>query len=165
MRHWGNLASAMKGSFGSPVPGTLLDVDVSRREVVDIVHEDVSRGRELEGHARGNFRVVVVCPTVVERLDLAVETPGAGGKIARRWVWTCEDQNYEEGVQAVRRKKRHGHNHKLGLKKNPYYNSTHFIDCYKFNYLSVMAQNHNTLLLKKYYKYLNIKFYFLVFIL
>lgn len=78
----------MRGSFANPPPGTPLDADCSYvdagklRKGVCIANEDVLKSDGVVALARKNFRVGVVVPEVVERLDLVADS----GK-ARRWVW------------------------------------------------------------------------------
>ena len=78
----------MRGSFANPPPAAPLDVDCSYmgvgklRKGVRVADEDVLKSDGVEALARRNFRVGVVVPEVVERLDLA-----ADDSKARRWVW------------------------------------------------------------------------------
>ncbi|KAM0325894.1 hypothetical protein ACHAQA_007197 [Verticillium albo-atrum] len=75
--HFGNLSPVMRGSFRNPPPGTPVaagepaDGEGLGQEVTDL--EDAV--------ARANFRVVVVVPDEVDRVDLS------DPKRARRWVY------------------------------------------------------------------------------
>ena len=90
--HWGNLTPGMRGSFANPPPGTPLDVDLGSlgpesgggaklRKGVVVSDEKVLANEGIEMLARRNFRVGVVVPEMVERVDL-----GSEGE-ARRWVY------------------------------------------------------------------------------
>lgn len=104
-RHWGNLAPAMRGSFANPPPGTPLSVPLDSLPVGKSGGPGLEKGKPVsneevlstEGHAaraRANFRVGVVVPEVVERVDL-----NADEKRARRWVWWRVD-GQGEGIEA-----------------------------------------------------------------
>lgn len=86
--HFENLSPIMRGSFKNPPPG-----------------QPISRGAETEsewlgqtaGHlkdeelARKNFRVAIITPEEVERVDLS------DPKKARRWVYTLTDESGHPG--------------------------------------------------------------------
>lgn len=67
--HWGNLSPVMRRSFGRVRTGERMG-------------EGEEEGEAGEEEARGNFRVVVVRPMEVERVDLMDE------ERARRWLYT-----------------------------------------------------------------------------
>lgn len=73
--HFANMAPAMRGSFISPVPGTerMKGEQEGTKRGLSIKNEDVLSDDELVKGARKNFRVGVVVPEEVERLDLAAE--------------------------------------------------------------------------------------------
>jgi pyridoxamine 5'-phosphate oxidase len=80
--HFGNLAPGMRGSFANPPPGVPLEQKSEGRKGVQVENQDVlNMGGEAET-ARKNFRLGVVVPEVVERVDLREDS----GK-SRRWVW------------------------------------------------------------------------------
>ncbi|RCI08421.1 hypothetical protein L249_8971 [Ophiocordyceps polyrhachis-furcata BCC 54312] len=75
--HFGNVGPLMRGSFRNPPPGTPLDDDdqspaepLGLGQKVDDLDDDV---------ARSNFRVVVIVPDEVDKLDLSDPQRG------RRW--------------------------------------------------------------------------------
>jgi pyridoxamine 5'-phosphate oxidase len=83
----------MRGGFANPPPGTPLGVDLSRlgdesgggdklRKGIIVSNEDVLNPDGVEALARKNFRVGVVVPDMVERVDL-----GLDDRKSRRWVW------------------------------------------------------------------------------
>lgn len=75
--HFGNMSPLMRGSFRNPPPGTPL----SRRPDDDRLGLG-HRVEDLEDPvARANFRVVVVVPTEVDRVDLSDPERG------RRWTY------------------------------------------------------------------------------
>ncbi|KAK0671123.1 pyridoxamine 5'-phosphate oxidase-domain-containing protein [Cercophora samala] len=85
--HFGNLSPVMRGSFGGPEPGAPVDY-----------HQGKKLGERLEdlgdGEARGNFRVVVVVPEEVDRVDLREETR------PRRWLYTYRGGEKEKTGEA-----------------------------------------------------------------
>ncbi|RKF53881.1 putative zn 2cys6 transcription factor protein [Erysiphe neolycopersici] len=77
--HFGNLSPSMRGTFKNPPPGVPISTtfDNSRLklgQIVDDLHDEV---------ARKNFRVIIIKPEKVEKLDLncPLET-------RRRWLYT-----------------------------------------------------------------------------
>ncbi|KAL7269470.1 hypothetical protein RUND412_007865 [Rhizina undulata] len=108
--HFGNLAPAMRGSFANPPPGAPLDVPLESLpdektgavEGVRLVkgrkvpNEDVLREDGVAAVARRSFRVGVIVPEVVERVDL-LEDDGR----ARRWVWWWTGDLAGKGKDAV----------------------------------------------------------------
>lgn len=83
--HFGNLSPGMRGSFQNPLPGTPID----EKGEMDETDKDMVRAKVLgrkvgtgdEG-AKANFRVVVIRPLEVERVDLTDMDR------ARRWIYT-----------------------------------------------------------------------------
>jgi len=81
--HFGNLTPAMRGSFANPPPGAPLGCEVGGLVMGGTVeNREVLAEHGIAKIARDNFRVGVIVPDVVERVDLA-----AAGGCARRWVW------------------------------------------------------------------------------
>lgn len=72
--HFGNLSPGMRGSFRNPAPGTLITQEPG---------DGLGLGQEVhdleDAVARGNFRVVIIVPEAVDRVDLS------DPKRARRW--------------------------------------------------------------------------------
>lgn len=83
--HFGNLSPGMRGSFRNPPPGTPRDSKPA---------EGLGPGQKVEdlndGIARENFRVVVIVPEEVDRVDL---TDPADGK---RWNYKLVGDEWEE---------------------------------------------------------------------
>jgi len=63
--HFGNLAPEMRGTWRNPPPGTLVDGEPDEEHRIGQKIEDLE-----DKLARANFRVVIIKPDVVERLDL-----------------------------------------------------------------------------------------------
>jgi pyridoxamine 5'-phosphate oxidase len=82
--HFGNLSPGMRGSFKNPPPGTPLSEKPSPGmelgQKVEDLHDKI---------ARENFRVVVIVPEEVDRVDL---TDPAEGK---RWNYKLVDGSWE----------------------------------------------------------------------
>ncbi|PUU82102.1 pyridoxamine 5'-phosphate oxidase-domain-containing protein [Tuber borchii] len=74
--HFGNMTPALRGSFANPPPGTPVSLG--------------DNGSVVKAAARRNFRVGVVVPEVVERLDLKEDDAKA-----RRWVYWIEDGKWK----------------------------------------------------------------------
>jgi hypothetical protein len=97
--HFGNLTPALRGSFANPPPGVPIgerfDDSKGRSEGSggrlikgsNIPNQDLLNEEGLAAIARRNFRVGVIVPEVVERLDLN-EDEGHG----RRWVYLVESR-------------------------------------------------------------------------
>ncbi|KAL5355978.1 pyridoxamine 5'-phosphate oxidase-domain-containing protein [Aspergillus floccosus] len=83
--YFANHPPAMRGSFRNPPPGrprdTTAEPGLGLGQTVDDLHDPV---------ARGNFRVVVVRPEEVERLDLS------DLQNVRRVQWTLKGDRWEE---------------------------------------------------------------------
>jgi len=94
--HFGNLAPAMRGSFANPPPGAPLGNDVGKLVKGGKVEDRyVLADQGTAKVARGNFRVGVVVPNVVERVDLTADEGQA-----RRWVWWWVGEDAKaDGVQ------------------------------------------------------------------
>lgn len=81
--HFGNLSLTMRGTFRNPPPGTSVEVPVGDdglglgQKVTDL-HDEI---------ARRNFRVVVIVPYEVDRVDLSDPERG------RRWAYTWASEN------------------------------------------------------------------------
>ncbi|KAF4587504.1 hypothetical protein GQ602_004197 [Ophiocordyceps camponoti-floridani] len=77
--HFGNLSPLMRGSFRNPPPGTPLDQ----------MPEPLGQGQMIDGVddgvARANFRVIVIVPDEIDRLDLSDPKQG------RRWNYRVGD--------------------------------------------------------------------------
>ncbi|KAG0633285.1 pyridoxamine 5'-phosphate oxidase-domain-containing protein [Tuber brumale] len=90
--HFANMTPALRGSFANPPPGTPVslggDGDVVKG--ARIQNEDVMKEDGIAAVARKNFRVGVVVPEVVERLDLKEDDAKA-----RRWVYWIEDGKWK----------------------------------------------------------------------
>ncbi|KAM4064667.1 pyridoxamine 5'-phosphate oxidase domain-containing protein [Hirsutella rhossiliensis] len=90
--HFGNLSPLMRGSFKNPPPGTPLgrkpgqEQGPSLGQKVDDLEDSV---------ARSNFRVVVIVPDEVERLDLSDPENG------RRWNYKAKDGTDGAGAWEV----------------------------------------------------------------
>lgn len=86
--HFGNLSPIMRGSFRNPTPGTPLsekpEPGLELGQIVDDLHDEV---------ARKNFRVVVIVPEEVDRVDLS------DPKRARRWNYKMNDEGSWEVVE------------------------------------------------------------------
>lgn len=103
--HFGNLSPALRGSFANPPPGAPLGIEMSGVKLEGgsslvkgnrISNDDVMSMDGLTAIARGNMRVGVIIPEIIERLDL-----GEDGGRARRWVWlkVGEEEGDVEGVE------------------------------------------------------------------
>ncbi|KAK0742225.1 pyridoxamine 5'-phosphate oxidase-domain-containing protein [Apiosordaria backusii] len=88
--HFGNLSPVMRGSFKGPEPGKPMDYGRGEGE-----GELGGRLEDLEDEvARRHFRVVVVVPGEVDRVDLREETR------PRRWLYTFRGEGGgEEGAK------------------------------------------------------------------
>jgi hypothetical protein len=75
--HFGNLSPAMRGTFRHPPPGTPVAIPPGEGLGLGLVVDDLD-----DPVARQNFRVVVVVPTEVDRVDLSDQ------KKPRRWLYT-----------------------------------------------------------------------------
>ena len=93
--HFGNMTPALRGSFANPPPGAPLTGSFDEEKsgsgekfvkAPEIPNEDVLGEDGVAAVARRNFRVGVIVPEVVERLDLNEDE----GK-ARRWVYWMND--------------------------------------------------------------------------
>ncbi|KAK4204074.1 pyridoxamine 5'-phosphate oxidase-domain-containing protein [Triangularia verruculosa] len=86
--HFGNLSPVMRGSFRGPESGAPVDY-----------HQKAKLGERVEDLgdvvARGNFRVVVIVPEEVDRVDLREEVR------PRRWLYTYrgEQQQRQQGEE------------------------------------------------------------------
>lgn len=92
-QQFANLSPQMRGSFISPVPGTERSRGVSEGTKRGVRIEDdvvLSKGGWTE-KAMGNFRVGVVVPKRVERVDL-----GAEEGLGRKWIWELEGCEWKE---------------------------------------------------------------------
>lgn len=80
--HFGNLSPLMRGTFKNPPPGTPLSREPEQAQ-------GLSLGQKVDDLddvvARKNFRVVVIVPEEVERLDLSDPENG------RRWNYKTKD--------------------------------------------------------------------------
>ncbi|KAJ5098276.1 hypothetical protein N7532_005277 [Penicillium argentinense] len=86
-KYFANHSPLARGSFKNPAPGqprSQLPSDPSLRmgQKVNDLHDPV---------ARGNFRVVVIRPDVVERLDLSSQED------MRRWIWVLNSRGDHYG--------------------------------------------------------------------
>ncbi|KAG5913526.1 hypothetical protein E4U42_001080 [Claviceps africana] len=84
--HFGNVSPSMRGTFRNPPPGTPRAREPDQQglrlgQKVQDVHDDI---------ARQNFRVLVIVPDEVDRVDLA---DAEGG---RRWNYTLERGSWRE---------------------------------------------------------------------
>ncbi|KAG5952859.1 hypothetical protein E4U53_007728 [Claviceps sorghi] len=84
--HFGNVSPSMRGTFRNPPPGTPRAEEPDQQglrlgQKVEDVHDDV---------ARQNFRVLVIVPDEVDRVDLADADGG------RRWNYTLERGSWKE---------------------------------------------------------------------
>ncbi|GAB0138617.1 hypothetical protein EsDP_00006843 [Epichloe bromicola] len=83
--HFGNLSPFMRGTFRNPPPGTPMtekpEGELSLGQKVEDLHDSV---------ARENFRVLVIVPEEVDRLDLS------DAERARRWNYTLEKEVWKE---------------------------------------------------------------------
>lgn len=83
--HFGNLSPGMRGSFRNPPPGTPRgrkpDLGLGLGQRVDDLHDEV---------ARRHFRVAVIVPDEVDRLDLTDPNE------ARRWNYTLNEPTSED---------------------------------------------------------------------
>ena len=84
--HFGNVSPGMRGTFRNPVPASPVKGEPGQDSELGQKVTDL----EDEG-ARANFRVLVIVPEEVERLDL--EDPAT----ARRWRWTLEEKGGKFG--------------------------------------------------------------------
>ncbi|KAI5805183.1 pyridoxamine 5'-phosphate oxidase-domain-containing protein [Geopyxis carbonaria] len=95
LRHWGNLAPSMRGSFANPPPGVPLEEWPSGKDGLvkgrKVENAELLKRGEVETIALRNFRLGVMVPEIVERVDL-----NADGKTARRWVWWRVNGGWEE---------------------------------------------------------------------
>ena len=87
--HFGNLSPGMRGSFKNPAPGTptsapVDDESLSLGQKVDDLEDEV---------ARKNFRVVIIKPDEVERIDLT--DPERGRRWRYSFVGSSEGQDGE----------------------------------------------------------------------
>ncbi|EQK97456.1 hypothetical protein G6O67_000090 [Ophiocordyceps sinensis] len=87
--HFGNLSPLMRGSFKNPTPGTPSSRKPGQEEGLGLGQKVVSLEDSV---ARSNFRVVVIVPEEVERLDLSDPENG------RRWNYKAKD----DGTGGVR---------------------------------------------------------------
>lgn len=76
--HFGNLSPAMRGSFKNPIPGSPVSMKIddprlSLGQKVEDLQDEV---------ARENFRVIIIVPSEVEKLDLSIPEK------ARRWRYS-----------------------------------------------------------------------------
>lgn len=82
--HFGNLSPAMRGSFRYPPPGTPTSVPPGQGLGLGQKVEDLE-----DEIARANFRVVVIVPTEVDRVDLAdMDRP-------RRWLYAYREGQWD----------------------------------------------------------------------
>jgi len=90
--HFANLTPALRGSFANPPPGTPVSPGDNEGVVkgAKIQNEDVMNKDGIAAAARRNFRVGVVVPEIVERLDLKEDDAKA-----RRWVYWIEDGKWK----------------------------------------------------------------------
>ncbi|CUS15868.1 unnamed protein product [Tuber aestivum] len=90
--HFANLTPALRGSFANPPPGTPVSLGDNGGAVkgANIQNDDVMNEDGIAAVARRNFRVGVVVPEVVERLDLKEDDAKA-----RRWVYWIEDGEWK----------------------------------------------------------------------
>jgi pyridoxamine 5'-phosphate oxidase len=72
--HFGNMSPVMRGSFRNPTPGTPLSEKPSEGEALGQKVEDLH-----DPIARKNFRVVIIVPEEVDRMDFS------DPQKARRW--------------------------------------------------------------------------------
>ncbi|KAM5348425.1 hypothetical protein ACJ41O_008249 [Fusarium nematophilum] len=83
--HFGNLSPVMRGSFRNPPPGTPRNEKpapgLGLGQKVDDLNDEV---------ARGNFRVVVIVPEEVDRVDLSDPEEG------KRWNYRLAGDSWEE---------------------------------------------------------------------
>ena len=84
--HFGNVSPGMRGSFRNPVPGSPVRGEPDREAQLGQKVADLEDAR-----ARENFRVLVIVPEEVERLDL--EDPAK----ARRRRWTLREEGGKLG--------------------------------------------------------------------
>ena len=89
--HFGNLSPGMRGTFRSPPPGTPLTEGQKK--------EELGLGQKVEdledGVARENFRVVVVVPEEVDRVDLSDPAEG------KRWNYELRDGGMETSTWKI----------------------------------------------------------------
>lgn len=84
--HFGNQSPTMKGSFKNPPPGQPIRDGAGSGEQLGQQADDLQ-----EDHlARKNFRVAVITPEEVERLDLSDPAKH------RRWIWTLAGPAQEQ---------------------------------------------------------------------
>jgi len=90
--HFVNLTPALRGSLANPPPGTPVSPGDNEGVVkgAKIQNEDVMNKDGIAAAARRNFRVGVVVPEIVERLDLKEDDAKA-----RRWVYWIEDGKWK----------------------------------------------------------------------
>ncbi|KAG6007617.1 hypothetical protein E4U21_005698 [Claviceps maximensis] len=84
--HFGNVSPSMRGTFRNPPPGTPISEKPQEQglrlgQKVQDVHDAV---------ARQNFRVLVIVPEEVDKVDLAAPDGG------RRWKYTLERESWKE---------------------------------------------------------------------
>ncbi|KAG6011142.1 hypothetical protein E4U43_008491 [Claviceps pusilla] len=84
--HFGNVSPSMRGTFRNPPPGTPISEKPEEQglclgQKVEDVHDAV---------ARKNFRVLVIVPEEVDKVDLAAPDGG------RRWKYTLERESWKE---------------------------------------------------------------------
>ncbi|KJZ78039.1 hypothetical protein HIM_02676 [Hirsutella minnesotensis 3608] len=84
--HFGNLSPAMRGSFRNPPPGTPLSRKPDESEGLGLGQKVTTLDDSV---ARANFRVVVIVPEEVDRLDLS--NPERG----RRWNYKLDGDGGE----------------------------------------------------------------------
>ncbi|RPB04165.1 hypothetical protein L873DRAFT_1799627 [Choiromyces venosus 120613-1] len=90
--HFANLTPSLRGSFANPPPGTPVSLsdDGGVIKGAKIQDEDVMNEDGIAAVARRNFRVGVIVPEIVERLDLEEDDAKA-----RRWVYWIEDGEWK----------------------------------------------------------------------
>ncbi|KHJ35841.1 putative zn 2cys6 transcription factor protein [Erysiphe necator] len=77
--HFGNLSPRMRGSFKNPAPGAPISSALDNPELK--LGQRINDLHDAE--ARKNFRVIIIMPKRVEKLDL-----GSPAESQRRWVYT-----------------------------------------------------------------------------
>ncbi|KAG6104346.1 hypothetical protein E4U13_008406 [Claviceps humidiphila] len=83
--HFGNVSPSMRGTFRNPPPGTPISEKPEQGLCLGQKVEDVQ-----DEVARQNFRVLVIVPEEVDRVDLAAAEGG------RRWKYTLEGESWKE---------------------------------------------------------------------
>lgn len=88
--HFGNLSPGMRGSFRNPAPGTPITQEPG---------DGLGLGQEVhdleDAVARGNFRVIIIVPEAVDRVDLS------DPKRARRWNYQVVADGPEPGWKST----------------------------------------------------------------